>query len=184
MPKYTEIEIAKADGPYVPPSEFSSAYLNEQIARIEKFPVDLERVVAGLFPAQLELPYRAGGWQLKQVIHHIADSHMQAFSRFKLTLTEETPTIKPYDQNLWAASADSENADTQFSVDIVKPLHKRWSILLRSMQPEDFNRVYYHPEYKKEFSLAHVTGMYAWHGNHHLMQIEMFLENIQEAGSN
>src|SRR5437868_6925285 len=104
MPKYTEEEIAKADGPFVPPAEFTRSFINGSIDRIEKFPSDLEKVVNGLSAAQMDMPYRSGGWSLKQVIHHIADSHMQAFTRFKLTLTEDTPTIKPYSQNAWATT--------------------------------------------------------------------------------
>ena len=98
MPKYTDAEIARADGPFEAPAEISFAYLQERIAVIEEFPADLERVMQRLDEAILSQPYREGGWQLKQVIHHIADSHMQAFSRFKLTLTETNPTIKHYIQ--------------------------------------------------------------------------------------
>ncbi len=179
MSKYTEEEIAKADGTFQPPTEFTLEYLTEQIERIEKFPGNLERVMAQLTPELLEQPYRTGGWQLKQVIHHIADSHMQAFTRFKLTLTEGTPTIKPYSQNDWANTADSEQGDVESSLAIIKGLHQRWIILLRSMHIDDFNKCYMHPEYQRTYSLAHVTGMYAWHGNHHLLQIEMFLENVK-----
>jgi len=154
------------------------------IRRIESFPDELQKVVSKLTPQQQEMTYRQGGWKLKQVVHHLADSHMQAFSRFKLTLTEDSPTIKPYIQNAWAVTTDSENADIQLSVDILVPLHKRWVILLKSMKHEDFSKQYIHPEYNKTFTLAHVTGMYAWHGFHHLQQIEMFLENLESAGSN
>ena len=184
MAKYTDEEIARSDGPYSPPEEFPLAYLNEMIRRIENFPEELQKVVSKMTPQQQDMPYRAGGWKLKQVVHHIADSHMQAYSRFKLTLTEDLPTIKPYIQNAWAETADSENADIQLSVDIIKPLHRRWIILLRSMQPQDFTKCYVHPEYQKTFTLAHVTGMYAWHGYHHLQQIEMFLENLKSVESN
>ncbi|MDI1232642.1 MAG: putative metal-dependent hydrolase [bacterium] len=177
MSKYTEVEIAQADGPYQAPEVFTIAFLQEAINRLEKFPSDLERVVSAMKPEWQNLPYRTGGWKLKQVIHHIADSHMQAFSRFKLSLTEDSPVIKPYIQNAWAETADSELADITLSVDIIKPLHKRLVILLRSMQTADFDRTYIHPEYNKTFTLAHVVGLYAWHGYHHLRQVEMFMEN-------
>lgn len=177
MPKYTDAEIARADGPFEAPAEISFAYLQEKIAVIAQFPADLERVMQGLEEAILSQPYRAGGWQLKQVIHHIADSHMQAFSRFKLSLTETNPTIKPYIQNAWAETTDSLLADAHLSLAILKPLHQRWVILMRSMQEADFHKTYVHPEYNKTFTLAHVTGLYAWHGHHHLKQIEMYLEN-------
>ena len=177
MSKYTDDEIAKADGSFEPPMEFTAAYLAASIARIEIFPHDLENVMKQLDPTWLDLPYRVGGWKLKQVIHHIADSHMQAFTRFKLTLTEDTPTIKPYIQNAWAETADSEMADANVSVTLIKALHQRFVILMKHMKEEDFEKCYIHPEYNKTFSLAHVVGLYAWHGHHHLRQIEMFMEN-------
>jgi hypothetical protein len=182
MAKYTDEEIAKADGPYSPPAEFPMAYLSEMMRRIEAFPNDLQKVVSLLTPEQQDQPYRAGGWKLKQVVHHLADSHMQAFSRFKLSLTEDNPTIKPYIQNAWAETPDSTDADIQLSVDIIKALHQRWIILMRSMKLEDFNKTYMHPEYNRTYTLAHVTGMYSWHGYHHLQQIEMYLENQQAVG--
>ncbi len=183
MTKYTEAEIAKADGPFIAPEEFTSAYLQAAIDRIDQFPIDLVRVVNAMKPEWQDLPYRTGGWKLKQVIHHIADSHMQAFSRFKLSLTEDAPIVKPYIQNAWAVTADSELADIQLSVNIIQPLHKRLVILLRNMKESDFDRTYIHPEYQKTYTLSHVVGLYAWHGHHHLQQVEMFMENMQTAQS-
>lgn len=180
MAKYTDEEIAKADGPYVAPEVFSETYISEQIDRIAAFPADLAKVVKHLSPEQLATPYRKGGWTLSQVIHHLADSHMQAFARFKLSMTEENPVIKPYIQNAWADTADSIKGDALVSVDLLKALHKRFVLLMNNMTVEDFKRTYYHPEYKRTFSLEYVAGMYAWHGYHHLQQIEMYLENQKQ----
>lgn len=181
MAKYTDEEIAKADGPFIPPTAFTMDYIKESIARLAKFPDDLERVVKGLTKEQLAMPYREAGWRLAQVIHHVADSHMQAFSRFKLTLTEDTPTIKPYIQNAWADTVDSLEGDVQWSVDLIKALHKRFVLLMDYMSEDDFKKSYFHPEYQKTFSLEYVAGMYAWHGYHHLQQIEMYLENQRQS---
>ncbi|MES2618156.1 MAG: putative metal-dependent hydrolase [Bacteroidota bacterium] len=177
MAKYTDAEIARADGPFDPPAAFTTDYIKASIARIARFPDDLERVVKGLTKEQQATPYRQGGWSLAQVIHHVADSHMQAFSRFKLTLTEDTPVIKPYIQNAWADTADSLQGDVQWSVELIRALHKRFVLLMENMGEADFKKCYFHPEYQKTYSLEYVAGMYAWHGYHHLQQIEMYLEN-------
>ena len=174
--KYTQQQIATADGAYIAPNSFTLDYLKAQIKKLAKFPADLEKTIAPLSKEKLDTPYRDGGWTLAQVVHHIADSHMQAFARFKLTLTENTPTIKPYNQNDWVTTADC-NVDAMVSVQLIKALHIRLVALMETLNEADFAKQYNHPEYNKTFSLAFVTGMYAWHGAHHLQQISMFLEN-------
>lgn len=176
MSKYTQQQIVKADGSFAAPAEFTMAYLQQQIEGIAQFPSDLEAVLKPLSKELLNTPYRDGGWTLNQVVHHIADSHMQAFARFKLTLTEDNPVIKPYHQDLWVTTADC-NIDTSVSLDLIKALHIRFVAIMKSLSESDFKKEYIHPEYKRNFSLAFVTGMYAWHGYHHLQQISMFLEN-------
>jgi hypothetical protein len=176
MPQYTQQQIATADGAFVAPPAFTMAYLQQQIERIANFPADLEAVIKPLSKEILDSPYRDGGWTLNQVVHHIADSHMQAFARFKLTLTEDSPIIKPYNQNAWVTTADCD-VDTMVSVQLIKALHIRFVAIMQSMNEADFSKEYIHPEYNRNFSLAFVTGMYAWHGYHHLQQITMFLEN-------
>jgi len=129
----------------------------------------LGAAVEGLTEEQLDLPYRPGGWTVRQVIHHMADSHMNAFIRFKLALTEENPTIKAYDQDGWANTADS-SAPIQPSLELVGALHKRWVLLLQSMKDEDFKKALVHPEIG-QIDLDKTLQIYAWHGGHHAAQI-------------
>ena len=114
---------------------------------------------------------RYKNWTVRQIVHHLADSHMNAFVRFRLTLTEERPTIKPYDETRWAELPDTKTADVSLSVKLLEALHARWVLLLRSMTDADFERSYFHPEYKREFRLAEVLGLYAHHCRHHAGQI-------------
>jgi len=140
------------------------------IGRIAALPADFNAAVKGLSPAQLDTPYRPGGWTVRQVVHHVADSHMNAFIRFKLALTEEQPTIKPYNQAAWADLADARSAPVELSLALVDSLHSRWATLLRAMKPEDFARVFKHPE-RGLMTLDHNLAMYAWHGAHHTAHI-------------
>ena len=173
----TTEEIIRPIGSYNAPEEFTEIFIAAQIIEIETLPNLLSNTIEGLTDNQLNTPYRDGGWTLKQVVHHIADSHLQAFTRFKLALTEENPTIKPYDQDAWVTTADVLEAPVQDSVIIVKHLHSRWVTLLKSMKLEDFSRTFYHPEQKKNISLAHIIGLYAWHGKHHSLQIFNFCKS-------
>lgn len=158
-------------GKYLQPETVSPAQRHAWIEEIVAFPNQLRETIAGMSDEQLDTPYREGGWTVRQVVHHLSDSHMNAYVRFKLTLTEERPVIKPYKQDLWAALADSLHAPVDISLDLLAALHARWAVLLRSMSPEDFQRAYIHPEYQKEFTLEGVLGLYAWHGRHHRAQI-------------
>lgn len=139
---------------------------------IRHLPVRLEAVLNELSPEEIDTPYRAGGWTIRQVVHHVADSHMNAFMRFKLALTEEVPTIKPYHQDLWAASADSVTVPATISLQLIQALHARWTALLRSMEPEAFNRTFRHPEQGRILSLDQTLALYAWHGRHHTAHVE------------
>jgi len=122
--------------------------------------------------SQLDTPYRPGGWTIKQVIHHIADSHMNAYSRFKMALTEDNPTIKPYDESAWAKLADASLA-IDSSMAIIKAVHFKWAVILESMTDEDFQKTYFHPEKKRSQTLAEVTLMYTWHSKHHLAHVHL-----------
>ena len=119
---------------------------------------------------QLDTPYRPGGWTVRQVVHHLPDSHMNAYVRFRLALTENEPTIKPYEQQLWAELPDAKTADIEMSLKLFEGLHQRWVLLLRSMKPEDFHRKYIHPESGVNV-LDNVLQLYAWHGKHHVAHI-------------
>jgi len=139
------------------------------IAQLELLPRELEAATGGLSQAQLDTPYRPGGWTPRQVVHHIADSHMNSFSRVKLALTETTPRVKPYDENLWAKLADSQG-EIEPSLAILRGLHQRWTLLWRALTPADFARAFDHPESglcTLDWSLCH----YAWHGRQHTAHI-------------
>ena len=140
------------------------------IADIAALPPFLKSAVAGLDPAQLDTPYREGGWCPRQIVHHLADSHMNAFLRFKLCLTENTPQIKPYNQDAWAKLADVIGVDIGFSLSLLEGLHGRFCALLSSLGPEDFQKTFLHPE-NGPTTLDRTLQIYAWHGKHHAGQI-------------
>jgi uncharacterized damage-inducible protein DinB len=141
------------------------------IAAIADTPVALRSAVAGLTRDQLETRYRLGGWTVKQVVHHVPDSHLNAYTRFKLALTEDEPTIKPYDEAAWAELADSRKVPIEVSLDLLDALHLRWVALLRSMDTDDFTRGLRHPEHGQVLTLKQMLGLYAWHGRHHVAHI-------------
>lgn len=175
--KHTQEDIIKAYGPYSPPEKHSAEHIAAYIRSIEAFPGELLNFLNHIGKDRQNACYREGGWNFRQVTHHLADSHMQAFSRFKLALTEDKPVIKPYSQNAWASTAENQ-CDALISAELLQPLHLRWVALMQSMNPEDFNKIYIHPEYGREFSLAHAAGLYAWHGRHHLCQMQRYSENM------
>jgi uncharacterized damage-inducible protein DinB len=148
----------------------SEAERQRWLAEIEAAPARLRAAVAGLTDEQLDTPYRPGGWTVRQVVHHLADSHLNAYARFRLTLTEDEPPIKPYDQQLWANLRDARTAPAELSLILLDALHQRWIILLRSLKPEDFSRALKHPELGR-VTLEKYLAMYAWHGEHHVAHI-------------
>jgi hypothetical protein len=137
---------------------------------IAELPRHAREAVAGLTKAQLDTPYRDGGWTPRQVVHHMADSHMNAFIRIKLAITEQNPTIKPYDQNAWSTLPDVIGADVSLSLSILEGLHGRWSLLLESLQPKDFDRTFLHPE-NGPMTIDRAVQIYAWHCRHHVAHI-------------
>jgi len=137
------------------------------IEKIRCLPALLKTTADKLSPAQLDTPYRAGGWTARQVIHHIADSHMNAYIRLKWTLTEDTPLIKAYDENAWAKTPDI-SADPAVSIALVEALHAKWASALERLKEEDWSKSFLHPESGKHVSLARQLATYAWHGEHHL----------------
>lgn len=138
------------------------------IAAIAAFPQELKAVLP---QAQIDQPYRDGGWTPRQVVHHLADSHMNAFIRFRLALTEENPTVKPYDEAAWATLADAE-LDPRLSVQILDGLHQRWHRMLEAMRPADFSRKAVHPEHGP-ITIDWLLQLYAWHGRHHIGHIRL-----------
>jgi uncharacterized damage-inducible protein DinB len=150
---------------------------NTLIEQIAATPKNLRDAVAGLTPQQLETPYREGGWTLRQVVHHLPDSHMNSYVRFKLALTEETPTIRPYDEARWAELADSRDTPLETSMTLLESLHDRWVRLLRSMSNDDFRRTLNHPE-NGLMTLDAMVALYAWHGRHHVAHITSTRERM------
>lgn len=150
---------------------FSNEQLKEWLLDIQSLPIQIEYAITNLDEAQLETPYREGGWTVKQLVHHVADSHMNAYIRFKLGLSEENPSIKPYDQNGWAAMADTKNIPINVSITLLFALHTRWHEILKNISQKEWTRTVFHPEYKKEMTLWYLLGMYAWHSKHHVAHI-------------
>jgi DinB superfamily len=147
------------------------------IQAIELLPTLLEAAIENMDAEHLNTPYREGGWTPAQIAHHIADSHMNAYVRFKLALTEDNPTIKPYKQDLWAELSDN-TVPVNVSVTLVHALHRRLTTVLKSMQEGEWMRTYFHPEQQRNVPLWEVVSLYAWHGRHHVEQILRFKERI------
>jgi uncharacterized damage-inducible protein DinB len=150
--------------------ESSPARREQFLNDISELPAQLRAVVAGLSDAQLDTPYREGGWTVRQVVHHLADSHLNSYVRFRLALTEDVPTIKAYDEAQWAELEDARHAPVEVSLGLLESLHDRWVRLLRSLQPEDFAREFRHPE-RGTMSLDANLALYSWHGRHHTAHI-------------
>lgn len=157
--------------------ESSPARREQFINDMSELPAALRAALAGLTDEQLETPYRDGGWTLRQVIHHLADSHLNSYVRTRLALTEETPTIKAYDEAQWAELEDARHAPVELSLALLESLHDRWVRLLRSLQPEDFARQFTHPE-RGAMSLDTNLALYSWHGQHHTAHITSLRERM------
>lgn len=140
------------------------------VATLAALPENLRSSVYGLNAAQLDTPYREGGWTVRQLVHHVADSHVNAYIRIRLALTEEWPTIKTYDEKLWAELPDARTAPVDISLDLIDALHRRWAALLRSLTEEQWQRGYTHPEHGRQ-TIAEAVAMYDWHSRHHVAHI-------------
>ena len=147
----------------------------KHFADLEQAPANLRSAVKGLSDAQLDTPYRPGGWTVRQLAHHVPDSHLNAYIRFKLALTEDAPTIKPYAEDRWAQLADSRTTPIEVSLTLLDSLHHRWVGLLRSLQPDEWKRTFRHPELG-EVSLEKNLALYSWHGRHHVAHITSLRE--------
>ena len=157
---------------------FSEEQLREWLFDIETLPLHIEHSILNLDEAQLHTPYRPEGWTVHQLVHHVADSHMNAYIRFKLGLTEDNPTIKPYDEKRWAELDDTKNLPVNISATILFAVHKRWVEILKSIHGEQWNRTVVHPEQNKTMTLWYLLGMYAWHGKHHTAHIRSLRERM------
>lgn len=159
-------------GQFVCPDEITTSHLHKWIQELETLPDRLEKTVLGFTDAQLDTSYREGGWTVRQVVHHLADSHHHSYTRFKWALTEDIPLIKAYEEKLWSNLFDANQAPIALSLHYIKALHAKLVYLLKGLSEEQMQRSYLHPENNAKVSVAQNIGKYAWHGNHHLAHIQ------------
>lgn len=162
-------------GKFQPITQITDAQRQAFIQQIAETPTKLRAAVQGLTDEQLGTPYRPEGWTVRQVVHHLPDSHMNAYVRFKLAITEQEPTVKPYEQQLWAELVDAKSAPIEFSLTLLDSLHHRWVLFLKSLKPSDFSKTYNHPE-SGVSDLDRLLQLYAWHGRHHVAHITSLRE--------
>jgi uncharacterized damage-inducible protein DinB len=169
MPAVTDLRYPI--GPYTLEGEITADRRNAWIAELADAPAALRAAVKGLTEEQLDTPYRPGGWTVRQVAHHVPDSHLNAYIRFKLALTEDSPTIKPYEESRWAELPDTAGTQVGVSLMLLEALHRRWVVLLRAMDEAQWSRAFFHPEQARLLRLDGILAMYAWHGKHHVAHI-------------
>lgn len=165
-------------GKFTVEGEITPERREEWIVQIGETPARLRAAVHGLTEPQFDTRYREGGWTVRQVVHHLPDSHLNAYVRFKLALTEDNPTIKPYEEALWAELPDTRGTAVGVSLTMLDALHRRWVVLLRAMGDADWSRTFFHPEQQKSLRLDRILAMYAWHGRHHVAQITSLRERM------
>ncbi|MFC4211752.1 YfiT family bacillithiol transferase [Pedobacter lithocola] len=158
-------------GHFIMPAIFDEQQAKIWISEIENLPNQIKTATENLTKEELNQTYRPNSWTLRQVVHHIPDSHMNAYIRFKLSITEDIPIIRPYYEERWAETEEAKNGDIQMSISLLKSLHQRWVVFLNTLKMEDYQRKYIHPAQNKQLTLANMLGMYAWHGKHHLAHI-------------
>lgn len=158
-------------------AEPTPAWRRDRIAEIEEIPARLRAAIAGLSPEQIETPYRPGGWTVRQVVHHVPDSHLNAYIRLKWALTEDEPTIKLYEEARWAELPDSRETPLEVSLSLLENVHHRMVLLLRSLAPQDFARTFRHPEHGV-LNLDWMLALYSWHGRHHVAHITSLRERM------
>ena len=160
------------------PQTFSQKQKDAWLLDIKFLPTEIELAIQNLDEHQLQTPYREGGWTVHQLVHHVADSHMNAYIRFRLGLTENNPTIKAYDQDAWVLLNDVKTLPVNISITLLHALHKRWTSMLEELEDDKWERTVFHPEQQKEITLWYLLGMYAWHGKHHLAHITNLKERM------
>lgn len=158
-------------GEFAPKENYTTDDIKWFINTIELFPAKLKQAVSGLSGEQLDTVYRAGGWTIRQVVHHVTDSHINSYTRFKLALTEDNPAIRPYEEADWAELPEAKSGPIELSLPLLEALHKRWVVMLKSMNPGDTERKLYHPGSKQQMTIASLLHLYAWHCDHHLAHI-------------
>ena len=158
------------------PEDINQDQAKQWISEIETLPEQLVKLVKPLDERQLNCRYREGGWTVRQIVHHLFDSHVNSYVRFKLALTEDTPTIKPYHQDRWADLPDNDVTPVLVSLDLLKNLHKRWTDMLKALSWDDLQKEFYHPENKRNVKLVQNLALYAWHGKHHLAHMQIAIK--------
>ncbi len=158
------------------PQPFSEELRIQWLHDIQMLPQDLERVIENLDEVQINTPYRPDGWTVKQVVHHLCDSHMNAYIRFKLAILEDNPIIKPYNENDWAHTSDVDRVPVNVCTTLLHALHKKWYAFLKDLTQEQLERTLHHPEHQKDLTVWFLLGMYAWHGKHHVAHIQTLID--------
>ncbi len=164
-------------GRFTLPKEVSSDEIKDAIRKISFLPTQLVGAVRPMTKEQLDTPYRPDGWTVRQVVHHVPDSHMNAYVRYKLALTEDTPVIKPYEEAAWANLPDN-SMGPEVSLMLLGAIHTKWVVLMESMSEDDWHRAFIHPQYNRRQTLAQTVMLYAWHGEHHLAHILRLKERM------
>jgi hypothetical protein len=163
-------------GGFEAPEAIDAAQIEAWIDDIESLPSRLRALLEGFDHARLSTVYRPNGWTVAQVVHHIADSHLNSYTRFKLALTEDTPAIRPYDEAAWGELPEARDLEVGYSLELIDALHARWVRMLRAMEPADWDREFFHPEAGTTIPLKVNVGLYAWHGRHHFAHIATLAE--------
>jgi uncharacterized damage-inducible protein DinB len=158
--------------------EYSEEVKESWLADLRYLPNSMEDAIQNLDEQQLQTPYRPDGWTVHQLVHHVADSHMNAYIRFKLGFTEENPTIRPYEEKAWAKTSDVQELPVNISITLLFALHRRWSEFLDHFTDEDWNRTIFHPQQNKQMTLWQLLGLYAWHSRHHTAHITSLRERM------
>ena len=165
-------------GRYQKPAAFTPDLKKEWLSTLQALPSWMDACIENLDQHQLQVPYREGGWTIQQVVHHIADSHMNAYIRLKLALTEDNPVGKTYEENAWAQLPDTQLVPVNISVTLLHALHRRMVVLLQIIAPADWDRTFFHPVHKREFPVWELVALYAWHSRHHTAHIMRLRERM------
>ena len=173
-------ELKYPIGKFIKPKRITLESISRWIDEIEHLPHQIRVAVEGLNDKQLDTPYRPDGWTIRQVVHHLPDSHMNSYIRFRWALTEDKPKIKAYHEDRWAELQDAKHGNIDISLILLEAIHIRWALLLRSLSLEQLHKSFIHPDSKKEVRLDENIGIYAWHGKHHLAHIENCVKSIKE----
>jgi uncharacterized damage-inducible protein DinB len=167
---FMSTDLSYPIGRFVRPVAFTDASRAAAVAAIVATPASLRAAVRGLSDAQLDTPYRPGGWTVRQLVHHVADSHLNAYVRTRLAITEDNPTIKPYDEQRWAELPDAKAMPAEVSLVLLDALHERWAALLSTFGPAEFSRTLMHPQ-NGPMTVDSMIELYAWHGKHHAAHV-------------